>query len=173
MRTRLDREFEEFVRARSATLLRLAALLSGDADHAQDLVQQALWRTHRHWGQALHNPDAYVRRVLINLTHDRRRHARRRVVETVTDEPTQTTTADATAMVVERVALIGALRLVPARQRAALVLRFWEDLSVDEAAAALGCSPGTVKSNTSRGLVSLREILDSQANSDVETGKRP
>ena len=173
MRGRLEGDFEEFVRARSGSLLRTAMLLVGDGNQAQDLLQLALWRTHRRWTQASEHPDAYVRKVLVNLAHDRRRHARRRVAESALDDATPRPVPDRTAAVVERDALVTALRLLPARQRATLVLRFWDDLSVEETAATLGCAPGTVKSNTSKGLAGLREILDRQAKSDVETGTVP
>jgi len=73
MRTKLDGDFEEFVRARSASLLRTAALLCDDVHRANDLLQIALRRTHRHWGGALRHPDAYVRKVLVTLAHDGRR----------------------------------------------------------------------------------------------------
>jgi RNA polymerase sigma-70 factor (sigma-E family) len=174
VRTRLDRDFEEFVRARSAGLLRTAVLLvAGDVGHAQDLVQQALWRTHRHWGQAIDHPDAYVRKVLVNLAHDRRRNAARRVTEAALHEAASPPASDTTTALLERDALIGVLRLLPVRQRACVVLRFWDDLSVEETAAALGCSAGTVKSNTSKGVARLREILAQQAISDADTGRMP
>ena len=170
MRAKLDEGFEEFVRARSVSLLRAATLLTGDRYQAQDLVQTTLWRTYRHWGRALSNPDAYARRVLVHLVHDQWRHTRRRVTETALDHDAPGATADTAAEIVERDALIAALRLVPARQRATLVLRFWEDMSVDETASILGCSAGNVKSNTSRGLANLREILDSQTQSELNLG---
>ena len=170
MRAKLDREFEEFVRARSASFLRTAALLVGDVDQAQDLLQQALWRTHRHWGRAIDNPDAYLRKVLVNLVHDARRHARRRVVERPLDDVAQAVVGDDTALLADRDALLAALRLIPPRQRVTLVLRFWDDLAVDETAFVLGCSSGTVKSTTSKGLANLRQILDGQAKSELEPG---
>ena len=173
MRARLDRDFEEFVRARSGSLLRTAMLLVGDANQAQDLLQVALWRTHRRWAQASDHPDAYARKVLVNLAHDRRRQASRRVTESALADTTPGSVPDRAASVVERDALVTALRLLPARQRATLVLRFWDDLSVEETATALGCAAGTVKSNTSKGLAGLREILEEQAKSDVETGPVP
>jgi RNA polymerase sigma factor (sigma-70 family) len=188
MRIRLDADFEEFVRAHSGSLLRTAALLCGDAHRANDLLQLTLWRTHRHWGDALRNPDAYARKVLVNLAHDGRRHARRRVVETPLDEAIlqgggrragmrggdralpfeggpfgERVTADEVTALVERDALLRALKRLAPRQRAVLVLRFWDDLSVDEAAAVLECSAGTVKSNTSKALANLRTILDAQS----------
>jgi RNA polymerase sigma-70 factor (sigma-E family) len=178
MRTKLDREFEEFVRGRSASLLRTAILLCGDRHRADDLLQQALWRTHRHWDDALRNPEAYARRVLVNLAHDGRRNARRRVVETRFDDASQQVGApsdrlDPVSAIVERDALLDALRRLPARQRAALVLRFWDDMSVDETAQALDCSPGTVKSNTSKGLVHLRALLDAHAEVKPGSGRTP
>ena len=173
MRARLDRDFEEFVRARSGSLLRTAMLLVGDATQAQDLLQVALWRTSRRWAQAADQPDAYVRKVLVNLAHDRRRHASRRVTESPLEDTVPGWGADQAARVVEHDALVAALRLLPARQRATLVLRFWDDLSVEETATAMGCAAGTVKSNTSKGLAGLRGILDRQAKSDVETGTVP
>jgi RNA polymerase sigma-70 factor (sigma-E family) len=173
MRARLDRDFEEFVRARSGSLLRTAMLLVGDANGAQDLLQVALWRTSRRWAHASDHPDAYVRKVLVNLAHDGRRRASRRVTESSLDDTVPGSVADRAASVVERDALVAALRRLPARQRATLVLRFWDDLSVEETATALGCATGTVKSNTSKGLAGLREILDEQAKSDVETGTVP
>jgi RNA polymerase sigma-70 factor (sigma-E family) len=170
MRATLDRGFEEFVRARSASLLRTAVLLAGGGQDAQDLLQQALWRTHRRWGQAIEHPDAYVRRVLVNLAHDGRRRASRRVSETSYDGVTGPSFADSSLAVIERDALVRGLRALPARQRAALVLRFWDDLSVDETAAALGCTAGTVKSTTSKGLARLREVL---AGTDAESELTP
>jgi RNA polymerase sigma-70 factor (sigma-E family) len=173
MRAHLDRDFEEFVRARSGPLLRTAMLLVGDANQAQDLLQVALWRTHRRWAQASDHPDAYVRKVLVNLAHDRRRHASRHVTESALEDTTPPSVPDRGASVVERDALVAALRLLPTRQRATLVLRFWDDQSVEETATALGCAAGTVKSNTSKGLAGLRAILEGQAKSDVETGTVP
>lgn len=134
---RLDREFEEFVHARSGSLLRTAMLLVGDAGQAQDILQVALWRTSRRWAQAADQPDAYVRKVLVNLAHDGRRHASRRVAESPLDDSSPGSVADRAASVVERHALVAALRLLPARQCATLVLRFWDDLSVEETASAL------------------------------------
>ena len=173
MRARLDRDFEEFVRAGSGPLLRTAMLLVGDATQAQDLLQVALWRTSRRWAQASDHPDAYVRKVLVNLAHDGRRRASRRVTESALEDTAPGLVADRAASVVERDALVAALRLLPDRQRATLVLRFWDDLSVEETSSAMGCAVGTVKSNTSKGLAGLRGILERQAKSDVETGTVP
>lgn len=149
-------DFEDFVRARSSALLRTAVLLTGDVHHGQDLLQEALWRTHRHWGQAAESPDAYARKVLVNLAHDRYRRTVRRVRETVLASAAPVAGPDPIVELVERDALFRALRELPSRQRATLVLRFWEDLSIEQTAALLGVSEGTVKSATSKGLARLR-----------------
>jgi RNA polymerase sigma-70 factor (sigma-E family) len=152
-------DFEDFVRGRSSALLRTAVLLTGDVHHAQDLLQEALWRTHRHWVQAAENPDAYVRKVLVNLAHDRYRRTVRRVRETVLAAAVPVSGPDAVAELVERDALFRSLRELPQRQRATLVLRFWEDQSIEQTAALLGVSEGTVKSTTSKALARLRADL--------------
>lgn len=157
--TSLDREFEEFVLGRSAALLRMAVLLVGDVHHAQDLLQVALWRTSRHWREASHHPDAYVRKALVTLTHDRRRERRRRVTEVSQASDCDPAARDDVARLVERDRLVRTLRQLPHRQRVTLVLRFWEDLSVEETAKVLKCSTGSVKSNTSHGLAKLRVLL--------------
>ena len=155
----LDESFEAFVRARSSALLRTSVLLTGDVHHGQDLLQEALWRTHRHWSSASDNPEAYVRKTLVNLAHDRYRTALRRVRETVLNAAAVDPTDDAVAGLVERDALFQGLRTLPSRQRATLVLRFWEDLSIQQTADLLGCSTGTVKSTTSKALLKLRAAI--------------
>jgi RNA polymerase sigma-70 factor (sigma-E family) len=152
---RLGPDFDEYVVGRSPALLRTAVLLVG-RDDAEDLVQTTLIRLARHWPRALDNPDAYARRVLVNLASDhsrrRRRHPERlgAVPETATDA----------APVPPADELLAALRSLPQRQRATVVLRFWDDLSVAETARLLGCSEGTVKSTTSKALTRLRSVLD-------------
>lgn len=173
MRSNLEQDFEAFVEGRSPSLLRAAVLLVGGRDDAQDLVQQALWRTHRHWRDASNHPEAYARKVLVNLAHDRRRNSARRVREVALETVREPGVSDGSNPVVERDALMRALQALPVRQRATLVLRFWEGMSVDETAGALECSTGTVKSNTSRALHKLRGILDQQSReSTEETGSK-
>ena len=155
----LDESFEAFVRARSSALLRTAVLLTGDVHHGQDLLQEALWRTHRHWSTASDNPESYVRTVLVNLSHDRYRRTVRRVRETVLTASTPVSADDAVTDLVERDELFQALRSLPSRQRATLVLRFWEDLSIQQTADLLECSAGTVKSTTSKALLRLRDAI--------------
>ncbi len=149
--------FTVFVREHGDGLLRTARLLVGDPAEAQDVLQTALLRLSGRW--PVEQPHAYVRRSLVNLTRDRGR--RRHLVP----EPAQARDdrvaplldhADAHA---SQAALEQLLSLLPAKQRAAVVLRVVEGLSEAEAAAALRCAPGTVASNLSRGLARLRAHL--------------
>jgi RNA polymerase sigma-70 factor (sigma-E family) len=156
-----DREaaFEAFVLGRQAALFRLAFLLSGDRHHAEDLVQGTLERTYQHWRRvaAAGNPDAYVRRILVNTATDWRR-SRRYVAEQSLDcapglLPQRNGGTD---LVETHDVVVRALRGLPVRMRAVLVLRYFEDLSEAETASVLDCSVGTVKSQASRGLARLR-----------------
>jgi RNA polymerase sigma-70 factor (sigma-E family) len=165
MDMKAGQEFDDFVRERSAPLLRMAYALTGDHGHAEDLLQTALLRTARRWSSARNAPEAYARQVLVNLCRDRVRWLRRRPKESVLAEaaesPSQAASLDAMAeQIGERRSLIQALTGLPAAQRHVVVLRFLEDLSVAETAELLGISPGTVKSYTARALSSLRVILN-------------
>ena len=100
------------------------------------------------------DPDAYLRRILVNTSN--RRFRRRRVAEQPGDPP-ETAVEGPADLVGERTALLAALRQLPPRQRAVVVLRYWEDLTDTQIGAALGCSPGTVRSQLSRALAKLRE----------------
>jgi RNA polymerase sigma-70 factor (sigma-E family) len=157
----LDPSFDEFVLRGSARLLRSAYLLTGDRGHAEDLLQLALVRTARHWEQACDAPAAYAYRVLINLVHDRRRHLSRRVSERPLDDHdiAGRPVVDQTEAVIDRNAIVRAVKLLAQRQREVVVLRFFADLSVSETAEAIGSSPGSVKTHTSRALARLRELL--------------
>jgi RNA polymerase sigma-70 factor (sigma-E family) len=157
---REQRAFEAFVAEASGRLMRTAYLMSGDRGHAEDLVQVTLLRTARRWPRARREPEAYARRVLVNLAKDRWRTLRRRVIEVAgvaVDASLPETPEDD---LLEREHLLAAVRELPAGQRAVLVLRFFDDLSVAETAATLDCSEGTVKSQTSRALVRMRAVLD-------------
>ena len=148
--------FREFVAARSPALLRTAWLLTGDEHLAEDLVQTALSRTWPRWGR-LHpggDPEAYVRRVMVNTSLSWR--ARRWSGEWATANLPEQVVLDPHDRVLDRVHLAEVLRGLPARQRAVLVLRFFDDCSEQQTANLLGCSVGTVKSQTSRGLARLR-----------------
>jgi RNA polymerase sigma-70 factor (sigma-E family) len=153
-------DFREYVVARSPALLRTAYLLTGDATEAEDLLQEALLRLARHWTRVEHSSslDAYARRTMINLRTSRWR--RRRVVTVSSgDRPEISGAGDPATGIVERDEMWTSLATLPPRMRAVLVLRFYEDLSEADTAAELGCSVGTVKSQTSRGLAKLREAL--------------
>lgn len=152
--------FEGFVLARSAALLRFAYLLTGDAGLAEDLVQEALIKVHRQWARisVLEGPEAYVRRIVSNEFVSWRR--RRRSRETPSEVPERADPSDRSAGFVEREALWSALQVLPPRQRAVVVLRYYEDLSDAEIAGVLRCAVGTVRSLQSRALTTLRARAD-------------
>jgi len=153
----LGESFDEFAAARWPTLVRAGFLLVGDWHHAEDLAQLTLVKVWRHWGRvsAADDPERYVRKMLVN--EFLRSRGRNRRHEPLTDDSvTAGHVSGPDDPAVERDALRRALAHVPERQRLALVLRFYLDLSERDTAAALGCSIGTVKSQTARGLASLR-----------------
>jgi RNA polymerase sigma-70 factor (sigma-E family) len=156
-----EQEFAEFFVARRDAVRRSAYLLCGDWHRADDFAQTAFVSLHRHWRKIRDKGalDAYVRRTLVRAVIDESRRPWRR--ERFTDDVPETATGapDIGDSVATRAALLAALRQVPPRQRAVLVLRFLEGLDVSGVAAALGCSEGTVKSQTARGLATLRETL--------------
>jgi RNA polymerase sigma factor (sigma-70 family) len=122
----------------------------------------ALLRSASHWPVARRRPEGYARTALVNLARDRWRSRRRYHAEPFADDQAHQPTAaagDVTAAVLDRQMLLRACRLLPVQQRAVLVLRFWEDRSVEETAAVLGCTAGTVKSHTHRALARLRLAL--------------
>ncbi len=156
--------FTAFVRQHEDALLRTTRLLVRDHGEAQDVLQVALMRLLRHW--PVEHPQAYLRRTLVNLSRDRGR--RRRLVPEPAEARNERLTglpdhADAHA---SQAALEHLLSVLPARQRAAVVLRVIEGLSEAEAAAALRCATGTVASNLSRGLTRLRAHLPEGASHD-------
>lgn len=149
--------FAEFVAGRSQALLRSAYLLTGDTGQAEDLLQTALAKTWRHWRRINRDGggEAYVRRVLYTTyaTWWRRRWRS----ELPTGEPPERAgTDDAYAGVDQRTTLLRALAKLPRGQRAVVVLRFFEDRTEAETAEVLGCTIGTVKSQTARALARLR-----------------
>lgn len=146
-------EYREFVATRSDRLLRTAYLLTRDWAAAEDLLQEALAKSWFAWSR-VDEPEAYVRRVLVTTYTSWWR--RRWRWELPIDDLPEGHTADATGQIGEREALWRAVGRLPARQRAVVVLRFYEDLPVAEVAALLGCGPGTVKSQTAKALAKLR-----------------
>jgi len=168
-----DASFERFVKGRSTALLRLAYLLTGDRGHAEDLVQTTLLRTARRWPAAQEQPEAFARRVLVNLSRDRWRQLRRRIAEDLTADPEAVAgvVGDPADRALDRQALMLALRQLPRRQRETVVLRFFADLSVAETAAALGCSQGAVKAYTNRALARLREVLEGSLPIEVQRAR--
>lgn len=150
-------QFDEFVTSRWPGLVRLAYGLTGDKWLAEDLAQTALASAYAAWWRVSRadDPDAYVRRILINASNSRFR--RRRPAEqsqVMADFPE--TVPDHATVLGERSALMTALAVLPPRQRAVIVLRFWEDLTDAQTAVILGCSASTVRSQAARALAKLR-----------------
>jgi len=156
----VERAFEEFVRGRSAHLFRLALVLTGwDRAAAEDVLQIALERVYRRRRLLFRqgSVEPYVRRVVVNAAIDWRRMLRRRAEQPL-EFAAGLAAEDPTGLVADRDVLIRALAALAPKQRAVLVLRYWEDLPDDEIAATLNCSPGTVRSQASRALTRLREL---------------
>jgi RNA polymerase sigma-70 factor (sigma-E family) len=152
-------EFNRFVGENSDGLLRTAYLMVGDLHEAEDLVQETLFKVASRWPRVsrMDKPVAYARRILVNLAlHGSSKRSRNRAE--LKAAPPAETAAQAAHLDIED-QLFDALAALPPRQRAALVLRYFLDLSEAEAAAVLSCSLGTVKSSTSRGLRRLEERL--------------
>jgi RNA polymerase sigma-70 factor (sigma-E family) len=160
---------ELFLAERGTQLMRTAVLLAGGRQDGEDLMQAALERLLRQGQRITGSPEGYLRRTLYNLAADRwRRQETWRRKLPVIGAGQRTTEADLTAAVDLRDALIRALHLLPPQQRAAVVLRHWEQLSEAEAAEVLGCSEGTVKSAASRGLRRMREFAAGWLDNDLE-----
>ena len=149
-------EFRDFVVARSGVLLRFAWMLTYDEGRAEDLLQVALAKTWPHWTRVSRDgePTAYVRKVMVNTATAW--WGRRWRAEIPTLDVPDRAARDPYAAVDDRDALIGVLARLPGRQRAVVVLRYYEGLSEAETAEALGCSVGTVKSQAARALARLR-----------------
>jgi RNA polymerase sigma-70 factor (sigma-E family) len=153
-----DAVFAQFVREQTATLLRSAYLLTGNSTAAEDLVQETFVRLFPKWDrvQAADVPMAYVRRSMVNgFLNQRRRPSSRELV--VDEVPERIDGRDIGAEVTNRDLVWRLLTTLPDRQRAALVMRFFEDLADEQIAESLGCRLGTVRSLISRGLAALRE----------------
>jgi RNA polymerase sigma-70 factor (sigma-E family) len=155
-----DKDFEAFVVARGEALLRHAYLLCGDPHWAQDLLQDALIKTHARWRRvsSVELPDAYVRQVVLNTFLSRRRRRANGEVP-VASLRIETVATDAVAAFVERDAMWSRLATLPRQQRAAVVLRFYEDLDDRAIASALACSPATVRKHIQLALRKLRPLV--------------
>jgi RNA polymerase sigma-70 factor (sigma-E family) len=159
-------DFELFVAGRSTVLLRTAYLLcAGDRGAAEDLLQDVLERMYPKWRRLKGNPEAYARVALANASANRWRTKSRRVRETPLTAVPPVPVRGPENEVVDRDEVVRALGQLPERMRAVIVLRFFDDLSEADTAAALGCSTGTVKSQTARGLAKLRNLLDENVGS--------
>ncbi|ADP78631.1 SigE family RNA polymerase sigma factor [Pseudofrankia inefficax] len=167
-----DRSFEEFVAERGTALLRTAVYLAGDRQAGEDLLQDVLLRAYGRWVK-VDEPEAYTRRALVNAATNRRRGYRRSREDLVdlSDSPVERPTlpggrGDLAGVVGDRHDLLGALRQLPPRQRAVIVLRYFDDLTEAEIAAQLGCRPGSVKTHAARGMSRLRELLGASTVAD-------
>ena len=167
MDERARQDFAEFVAARSAALIRLAYVLTCDQHAAEDLLQTALTKAAAHWGRIHSAPEAYVRQIMyreqIGLW---RRRARR--PETAMAQVPELPVADPASSLDTRLALQEALRSIPAGKRAVLVLRYLEDLPEAQVAQILGCSVGTVRSQTHKAIAQLRSVLPTLGLSSTE-----
>ena len=156
-----EAEFGDYVAGHLDGLRSTVFLLCGDWHHAEDIVQTALARVFLAWRRIREFDalDAYVRKTVVRTYFKETRRAWRRREQGWGNVPEPAAAEDLTD---DRLILRRAMAEVPARQRAALVLRYWDDLSVEQTADAMGCSAGTVKSSTARGLTTLRAVLARQ-----------
>jgi RNA polymerase sigma-70 factor (sigma-E family) len=154
-----DDSFPAFMAAALPSLLRFGYVLTGDPHRGEELVQSALVTTYRRWRHLRHEePHAYVRRAIVNAhTSLWRRHRREAPLPEGFDLPAR---SDGVTRYDDVDQVLRALRVLPPRQRAVIVLRYYDDLSEAEIARTLGCSPGTVKSQASRALRTLRRELE-------------
>jgi RNA polymerase sigma-70 factor (sigma-E family) len=163
-----DAEFTDFVTHRSPALLRTAYLLcGGDRGAAEDLLQEVLERVFPRWRRIRERPEPYVRAALANAATNRWRHRARRIPEAPLDwDLPHPLLPGPEQRVADRELVVRALATLPPRMRAVLVLRFFDDLTERDTAHALRCGVGTVKSQTSRGLARLRELIDATTADD-------
>jgi RNA polymerase sigma-70 factor (sigma-E family) len=154
-------DFDQFVATYAEDLLRTAYLIVWDEAEAEDLVQECLLKVARRWPRVrrMEQPRAYARRILVNLILDGARSRARRRSELEPAPAASPIAVDPLPALQTRAELLQALEQLPTRQRAVLVLRYFNDLTEAQVAEVLGCQPGTVKSSTSRGLARLREVL--------------
>jgi RNA polymerase sigma-70 factor (sigma-E family) len=165
----LDERFTAFVRSRGAHHLRMATLLTGNPDAAEDLVQASLLKLYQAWSRIdpSGEPDAYLRRIIVN-THTSWWRVRWRQETPLPEVPEAAAGEDAAERHAIRALVRQALARLPKQQRAVLILRYWEDLPEAEVASLLGCSAGAVKTHAHRGLRALRESLGGLDSLDVD-----
>lgn len=149
-------EFTEFAHSRWPSLVRLGFGLTGDRGFAEDLAQTTLVSAYASWSRVrkADDPDAYVRRILLNAFRGGFR--RRRVAEELSESPPDLPVADPAGAHGDRASVLAAVAALPPKQREVVLLRFWLDLTEGQTAATLGCSIGNVKSQTARALAKLR-----------------
>ena len=171
MRLDHERDYVQYVTSRLPRLHRTAYLLCGDGSRADDVVQATLTSLYVSWKRAAgaDNLDAYVHRMLVRRYLDERRRLWSRVL---LGDRVPEVAGVASSGFEERDELMTALRSLPRRQRAVVVLRFFDDLSVQQTAEALGCSTGNVKSQCARGLQALRKVLDPVTTAEGQRNQR-
>lgn len=147
-------DFKEFVQLRSDKLVHFAFWMTGNWEDARDAVQESLAKAYRVWARIEH-PDAYVHRLLVNTIRSSYRARRRELL--VADPPDFGIADSGDQAVTSRTVLASALRRLPRRQRAVVVLRYCLDLPVTDVASLLNCSTGTVKSQSSKALAKLSQ----------------
>jgi RNA polymerase sigma-70 factor (sigma-E family) len=162
-------DFEQFVTERAPALLRFAYVLTGDVSLAEDAVQDALTTACARWGRVSRadDPEAYVKRMVVNAHISWWRRVRRR--EAPAAEPTRTAppTVDGSAARADAEAIWALCATLPDRQRAAVVLRFYEELSYAEIAVLLRCAEATARSHVHRALASLKVTLSKEGAEDA------
>jgi RNA polymerase sigma-70 factor (sigma-E family) len=152
-----EQAFREFVTSQMASLRKLAYVTCGDWHAAEDAVANTLVKLYPRW-RKLERPDLYAKTMVLRAAIDEKRRPWRRE-RSAGDAMPDVVLTDASSATAERLRLKSALAVVPARQRAAVVLRHYLGLSLEDTAGVLGCTVGTAKSQTSRGLAKLREVL--------------
>ncbi|MGH8794003.1 MAG: SigE family RNA polymerase sigma factor [Stackebrandtia sp.] len=159
MRAEHEADYRDYVVARADRMRRFAYLCCGDWHRAEDAVQTAFVKLYGAWSRASKSSlDAYTRRILVNTLTDEHRRAwfqRERASRTLPER----SVSDQSDASVRRLDVMNALSRLPKRQRASVVLRYWEDLPVEQTAQIMRCSTGTVKSQTAKGLQTLRGLL--------------
>lgn len=171
----MDGSFEEYVTTRAGALLRFGYVLSGDRHLAEDLVQEVLARIHQRWHRMaqVEQPDAYIRTAIVRqfVSWRRLRASRETSLDRLPDRPDPS--PDAATRQASRDELWRLLATLPRKQRAVLVLRFYEDLPYVEIAEVLGCRETTVRVHASRGLARLRQVLQPPSHLTETIGGTP